>query len=320
MPGAMPNTPSAGSANTSSSSGSAGKTPGKTPSRRRAVFSGPTTPNPDSFSLSEGSSGEAKNSHQCTSSEDREEVEGLVLAVDSTSGSGNSNGSKAAPPTQNEQQADRKSWQSWDLDDLMTTDGRLDVDAVSAALGLGATREDDAWSLEARSVHSVERSDDVDEQLESSIESLIRQPGSQLYPIIEEEDDGAEVSGLPPAPSPSPQPTSSLVEPARPTSYLVVSGQSQLQIPFLGTGRESMLTVSTLDVRGSVNESVLDLDLSRLNVDGLNLNDLQLNVSGFDVDASGFASANGQGVETSLFDLSAVDRREGDEGNVGVAF
>ena len=82
-----------------------------------------------------------------------------------------------------------------------------------------------------------------------------------------------------------------------------------------------MLSVSTSDVRGSVNESVLDLDLSRLNVDNLNLNDLQLNVSGFDISGSGFNMEGvGRGEERSLFGLDRDESKEKGEGGIGVAF
>lgn len=318
MPGAMPVTPTIGSADVSSSSSASdnSKNPSKTLALRgRAVVSGPTTPNPDSFlTADEGSGHSAKSGGKGASSEEREEVEGL-LVFGANLNSGLSALNASAEPK--EQERERGSWTSWDLDDLMTNDGKLDVDAVSAVLGLGVAQEDDAWSLEARSVHSLDRMDGVDEQLESSLESLIRQPGSQLYPIIEEEDDTSAIE--------LPQTTSRSAllaeEAARPTSYLVVSGQSQLQIPFLDTGRESMLTVSTTDIRGSINESVLELDLSRLNVDNLNLNDLQLNVSGFDIDSNGF---NVEGVsregERSLFGVSRVERNGGEGGGVGVAF
>ena len=79
-----------------------------------------------------------------------------------------------------------------------------------------------------------------------------------------------------------------------------------------------MLSVSTSDVRGSVNESVLDLDLSRLNVDNLNLNALQLNVSGLDINGRGFfAERGGREDDKGLF---AVDGVENEQGNTGLAF
>ena len=157
-------------------------------------MSGPTTPNPDSFLMvDENSDDSGKGISKGASSEERAEVEGLLVFATDPSPGLNPTNSVRNSAQRNDMERDRGSWTSWDLDDLMTTDGRLDVDAVSAVLGLSATREDDAWSLEARSVHSSDRMDDLDleeqERIESSLESLVRQPGSQLYPIIEEEDD-----------------------------------------------------------------------------------------------------------------------------------
>ena len=57
--------------------------------------------------------------------------------------------------------------------------------------------------------------------------------------------------------------------------------------------------MNTIDLRASVNESILEMDFSRLN-----LSNLELNMSDFDPNTSGFDSHHRQGDdETSLFCL-----------------
>jgi hypothetical protein len=303
----------------------------------------------------------------------------------SSSDSGKSSGARSissgggSAGTRSNGKASRRSESlEWDLDDLVTADGRLDVDAVSAALGLVVStspelgdvldgdsergdgemeegEEGDDWSIEARSVASEREREGIDEEeeqraadIESSLESLVRQPGSQLWPIIEEDDDegSASVDGLPTSMSRPSVPIKNLDVPgaARPASYLVVdSGSSCIpssiahlrprtqhrlfDVPSAGDVRGSTHSVDTAELRGSLNESVLDIDFEHLDIT------LNFEFSGLHSDASGFIACVGQGQgvegepEVSLFGLgemalSASANREKGEGgcDVGIAF
>ncbi|GJE95798.1 hypothetical protein PsYK624_119860 [Phanerochaete sordida] len=232
---------------------------GRLASRFRKSVSGPSTPNPDEFGVN--TSGE-RDAAKGTSSE---EVEGLLVfdvgpgssassagaskaSSRSSRGTGTSGSVKsratAASGTSgaSRRRSKPESWASLDIGELIASDGKLDVDAVSAALGLSARLSrsssldvdaDDDFSIEARSVRSLLADDepargvdadeefDVEEQ-ENSAESFVRPHGSQLYPIIEE-DCASEHSfeGLPASARASPVPYDGLPG-ARPSSYVVV--------------------------------------------------------------------------------------------------
>lgn len=352
--------------------------------RLRKSVSGPSTPNPDEFGVNSSSEGDGAYAAKGTSSE---EVEGmLVFDVGTTSGSTTASSTGASKASSRSSQAasgrvgaetgsahasgsagsksrsrnKAESWASWNLDDLMASDGKLDVDAITAALGLSARLsrsssmmdasgegDGDDFSIEARSIRSAnedaegnaEGRGDREDEKETSVDSLVRQHGSQLYPIIEEDfsSEGTpegSIAGLPASASATAFVDEDLLTsshtagatPGRPVSYVVVGARpsqapktatsasgsdlsrlavpsltdlQKLNIPFLalpssasGTARNSAASVSTTDLRGSVNESVLDFDLNQLN----------LTVPDFD-----FSGGFGEGVQegVSLFGLGS---------------
>lgn len=345
MPGALPLTPSASAA------------PARTPTpkrlrgrgRPRASVSGPSTPNPDEFGVSGSEDGAGKGASS-------EEVEGMLVfdvgsaASSSLGSSGKGSTGKESEKSGKLRQAKAESWTSWDLDDLMTMDGRLDVDAVSAALGLGAAAdgendgEGDDYSFEARSVNGNENGDEDDadnEELENSIESLVRQPGSQLYPIIEEDDPESSVpGGLPVSATQSPHASYSLQAPPnarvpritadsgqtmaiqtsntasdRPASYVVVGGArsspaaatpSAPGAPPPTPAAAASLAFLTLPVPSNLRDSAYTVSSTdargSVNESVLDF-DLQLDLTGFGVGDDGFG-AEGQGDgEFSLFGI-----------------
>ncbi|EKM52585.1 uncharacterized protein PHACADRAFT_261104 [Phanerochaete carnosa HHB-10118-sp] len=342
--------------------------------RPRKSVSGPSTPNPDEFGVNTSSEREAAYAIKGASSE---EVEGMLVFEGGTSSAqSSSGGSKASSQSsragvasakltstdgsnESKNKGKSKAECSWELDDLMASDGKLDLDAVTAALGLSARLsrgssmyasgegDEDDFSIEARSVPSADEDGDEvagdkkgteKQEKETSVDSLVRQHGSQLYPIIEEDcvsesAIGDDIDGLPTSR------THSIVQeglpciatdaPSRPISYVIVGSRpsasassaaarnldrlavptladlQKLNIPFLAlpqassTARNSAASVSTADLRGSINESVLDFDLGQLN---LNVPDFDLSgVSGFEgIDG---VSLFGLGDELSKFQL-----------------
>lgn len=248
-----------------------------------------------------------------------------------TAGSAQSRGASSAGGSKGKSRSKTESWASLDLDALMASDGRLDVDAVSAALGLAArlsrsssldaSAEDDAddFSIEARSVRSAadelgarDAADDADD---ASGDSLVRPHGSQLYPIIEE--DCVSECDAPASPYLSALALPAADTPARPSSYVVVGtapaqgstlhtlgapALAALRLPPPGgtaAARLSAASISTADLRGSVNESVLELDLGALQFAAGALPEMDF--SGAEGGGGGFGEGVVEGV--SLFGL-----------------
>ncbi|KAI0688508.1 hypothetical protein BC835DRAFT_307908 [Cytidiella melzeri] len=127
----------------------------------------------------------------------------------------------------------------WDLDDLMKN-GKLDIDAVTEALGLGFSLSDSSTSGPSSGSDSRSPANTT-----SLSESLLRKPGGPLCAIPEEADVEDSV----------------IDESLRPLSSLIERwGRVQ-------HFQHQRFTVDTGDVRESVSSSVLEVDLSLLGID-----------------------------------------------------
>ncbi|KAI0087592.1 hypothetical protein BDY19DRAFT_238153 [Irpex rosettiformis] len=123
---------------------------------------------------------------------------------------------------------------SWELDDLMKN-GRLDIDAVTEALGLGFALNDNSISGSGSGSRSPTCAT-------SFTESLLRKPGGPLCPIPEESDmdDSAMDDNL--------RPLSSLIE-------------------RWGRIHQKFNVETAGEVRESVSSSILEVDLNLLGID-----------------------------------------------------
>lgn len=169
----------------------------------------------------------------------------------SSSGSGessaNATGNQTSDESKNGSTKRPTPPRDWSLSDLMAN-GTLDVDMVSAALGLGAgpiEMDEDEFSIRAASVYSTDsclnEAHSHELLIPETIEALDSFPSqniTNLYPIMEEDDDECELDD-----------PEELEESSRPLSYLVIGAVAPLRPEAQRTS-----TLTNLSMSGIIEE------------------------------------------------------------------